>query len=185
MATRRPFPRPQQNFTRINHRIRVPEVRCIDADGTQVGVVPIKDALMRAERQGLDLVEVSPTAKPPVCRIMDFGKYKYDQEKKLKAQKKNTTATKVKELKFHANVDTHDYDTKVRHARDFLESGNRVKCSLFFRGREGAHQELGFEVMNRVLDDLKELCVAEQAPRLMGRSIIMLLTPKPAGKGKG
>ncbi len=162
----------------------MPEVRCIDADGSQIGVVSTRDALIRAEQQGLDLVEVSPTARPPVCRIMDYGKYKYDQEKKLKAQKKNAAATKVKELKFHANVDTHDYETKVRHAREFLESGNRVKCSLFFRGREGAHQELGFDVMNRVLDDLKDLANAEQPPRLMGRSIIMLLTPRTAAKGK-
>lgn len=182
MALRRPPQRPQQSFTRINHRIRVPEVRCIDSDGTQVGIVPTRDALIRAEQQGLDLVEVSPTAKPPVCRIMDYGKFKYDQEKKIKQQKKNSTATKVKELKFHANVDTHDYETKVRHARDFLSEGNRVKCSLFFRGREGAHQELGFEVMNRVLEDLKDLAVAEQPPRLLGRSIIMLLTPKPSVK---
>lgn len=116
---------------------------------------------------------------------MDYGKFKYDQEKKQKTQKKNAAATKVKELKFHANVDTHDYDTKVRHARDFLESGNRVKCSLYFRGREGAHQELGFEVMHRVLEDLKDLCSAEQPPRMMGRSIIMLLTPRPATKTKG
>ncbi len=180
MATRRSFSRPQQSFTRINHRIRVPEVRCIDSDGAQIGVISTRDALLRAEGAGLDLVEVSPTAKPPVCRIMDYGKYKYDQEKKLKAQKKNTAATKVKELKFHANVDTHDYETKVRHARDFLENGFRVKCSLFFRGREGAHQELGFEVIHRVLEDLKDLCVAEQPPRLMGRSIITLLTPRPA-----
>lgn len=131
----------------------------------------------------MDLVEVSPTAKPPVCRIMDYGKYKYDQEKKLKAQKKNTAATKVKELKFHANVDTHDYETKVRHAREFLEHGYRVKCSLFFRGREGAHQELGFEVIHRVLEDLQDIATPEQPPRLLGRSIITLLTPRTS-KGK-
>jgi len=158
-------------------------VRCIDAQGNQIGIVATRDALMRAEKEGLDLVEVSPTAKPPVCRIMDYGKYKYDQEKKLKAQKKHAAATKVKELKFHANVEPHDYETKVRHAREFLEHGNRVKCSLYFRGREGAHQELGFNVMNRVLEDLQDLSVAEQPP-LMGRSIIMLLTPKTPAKGK-
>ena len=182
MATRRSFSRSQKSFTRINHRIRVPEVRCVGPDGSQIGVIPTRDALMQAENAGLDLVEVSPTAKPPVCRIMDYGKYKYDQEKKQKSQKKNAAATKVKELKFHANVEEHDFDTKVRHARDFLEAGNRVKCSLFFRGREGAHQELGFEVMNRVLGDLEDLAVAEQPPRLVGRSIIMLLTPKPSTK---
>jgi len=178
MALRRPPPRAPQNFTRINHRIRVPEVRCVNANGDQVGVLSTREALALAEKQGLDLVEVSPTAKPPVCRIMDYGKFKYDQEKKQKAQKKNASATKVKELKFHANVDEHDYQTKLRHAREFLDHGNRVKCSLFFRGREGAHQELGFEVMNRVVTDLKEIANAEQEPRLMGRSIILLLTPR-------
>lgn len=182
MALRRPPRRPQQSFTRINHRIRVPEVRCVDADGTQVGIISTREALILAERQGLDLVEVSPTAKPPVCRIMDHGKFKYDQEKKQKMQKKNAAATKVKEIKFHANVEEHDFETKVRHGREFLDAGNRVKASLFFRGREGAHQELGFEVMNRVLAELEDVGVAEQPPRLVGRSIIMLLTPKPSTK---
>ncbi len=132
-----------------------------------------------AQRAGLDLVEVAPSANPSVCRIMDYGKYKYDMDKKVKQQKKHQAATKVKEIKFHSNVDVHDYDTKVRHAREFLESGHRVKCSLYFRGREGAHQELGFDVMNRVLEDCKDIGQPEQPPRKMGRSILMLLTPRP------
>lgn len=173
-----------RSFTRVNHRIRVSEVRCVDADGSQLGVISTRDALIRAEQQGMDLVEISPTANPPVCRIMDYGKFKYDQEKKQKQQKKNQTATKVKEIKFHSNVDEHDYQTKLRHTRGFLGEGHRVKCSLFFRGREGAHQELGFEVINRVMNDCADIAQAEQPPKLMGRSIIMLLTPKPAGKGK-
>jgi translation initiation factor IF-3 len=154
----------------------------IDEDGTQLGVVSTRDALARAADRGVDLVEIAPQANPPVCRIMDYGKYRYDQEKKVKQQKKNASATKVKEIKFHANVDVHDFETKVRHASDFIKSGYRVKCSLFFRGREGAHQELGFEVMNRVLENLKDIAQAEAQPKLVGRSIFMLLTPKPAAR---
>lgn len=166
----------------MNHRIRVPEVRCVDADGTQLGVISTRDALIRAERQGLDLVEIAANANPPVCRIMDHGKFKYDQEKKLKDQRKHQTATKVKEIKFHSNIDEHDYQTKLRHTRNFLAEGHRVKCSLFFRGREGAHQELGFEVINRVMNDTADVATPEQLPKLMGRSIFMLLTPKTKGK---
>ncbi len=140
--------------------------------------------MKQAQLAGLDLVEIAPTAKPPVCRIMDYGKYKYDMDKKQKQQKKHQAATKVKELKFHANVDIHDYETKVRHAREFLEEGHRVKCSLYFRGREGAHRELGFDVMNRVIKDCEDLGFPEQPPRMLGRSIIMLMTPKPPEKKK-
>ncbi len=167
---------------RINHRIRIPEVRCIDVNGNQIGVVATREALMLAERAGLDLVEISPTARPPVCRIMDYGKYKYDLEKKAKQAKKHQAATKVKEIKFHPSVDTHDYNTKVRHVREFLEDGHRVKCTIFFRGREGAHRELGFDLIQRVIQDISDLGVVEQAPKQMGRMIMTLLTPKPAGK---
>ena len=157
--------------------IRVPEVRLIDERGEQRGVVETRDALKRARATGLDLVEVSPTAKPPVCRIMDFGKFKYDQDKKTKAAKKNATAGKLKEIKFHANVDVHDYETKLRHAVKFLEAGHKVKFSLFFRGREGAHTELGFELMNRVAKDLKDLGNMEQAPKHVGRNLFMMVSP--------
>jgi translation initiation factor IF-3 len=155
--------------------IRVPEVRCIDQNGEQVGVVETREALALARKSGLDLVEVSPNAKPPVCRIMDYGKYKYDQEKKARQAKKHQSASKLKELKFHANVGEHDYQTKLRHGREFLEAGHKVKFSLYFRGRENAHRELGFELMNRIADDLKDIGTVEQAPRLMGRNLIMLL----------
>jgi len=140
-------------------------------------VVATKDAQRRATSLGLDLVEISPTAKPPVCRIMDNGKFKYDQEKKLREAKKKQTQTKLKEIKFHANVGDHDYDTKLRHATEFLAQGHRVKFSLYFRGRENAHQELGFELMQRVAEDLKEQGTLEQSPRKMGRSIIMMMVP--------
>lgn len=158
--------------------IRVPEVRCIGADGEQVGVISTRDALRKATEAGLDLVEISPNAHPPVCRIMDYGKFKYEVEKKERQAKKHQTQTKVKEIKFHANVGDHDYVTKLRHAGDFLNEGHRVKFSLYFRGRENAHQELGFELMKRVAKDLAETGSLEQDARMMGRNLIMMMVPK-------
>ena len=169
----------------MNNKIRVPEIRCIDAEGQQVGIMSTRDALMMAQKLNLDLVEIAPQAQPPVCRIMDFGKYKYEQEKKEKSAKKHQGSYKVKEVQFHPNVGEHDYQTKVRHCREFLEEGHRVKIALFFRGRESAHQELGFQVINRVMGDVQDICMPEQAPKLMGRAIFMLLTPKPSTKLKG
>lgn len=168
----------EPDSTRINHRIRIPEIRCIDHNGDQLGVMETRKALHRAMDMGLDLVEISPTARPPVCRIMDYGKYKYETEKKKKNSKKNQAAGKLKEVKFHANVDVHDYDTKIRHARDFLEEGHKVKFSLFFRGRENAHQELGYEVMKKAMVDVADIGNEEQRARLVGRSLIMLVSPK-------
>lgn len=161
----------------MNNQIRVPEIRCIDENGEQLGVIPTRKALVLAHEAGLDLVEIAATSKPPVCRIMDHGKFKYEQDKKKKEAKKNQTKTKLKEVKFHVNVGEHDYQTKLRHARDFLEAGNRVKLSLMFRGRENAHRELGFELMQRVIKDLADISTVEQAPRLMGRNIFMMLIP--------
>lgn len=166
----------------MNHFIRVPEIRCVDSNGDQLGVISTGKALGLAQEQGMDLVEISPTAKPPVCRIMDYGKFKYDAEKKKKHNKKNQVAGKLKEIKFHANVEQHDYDTKIRHAREFLDEGHKVKFSLFFRGRENAHQELGFEVMKRAGKDVEDIANAEQSPRLIGRSIIMMVAPKSQKK---
>lgn len=136
------------------------------------------DALRRAQDYGLDLVEVSPTAKPPVCRIMDYGKYKYDQEKRQKEAKKKQVQTKLKEVKFHVNVEQHDYETKMRNLQKFIEHGDRVKVSLMFRGRENAHRELGFEVINRVIQDTVEYTTVDQAPRLQGRFVTAILVPK-------
>jgi translation initiation factor IF-3 len=161
----------------MNNQIRVPEIRCIDENGEQMGVVPTRQALVRAHETGLDLVEINATSNPPVCRIMDLGKFKYEQDKKKKEQKKKQVVVKLKEVKFHVNVGDHDYETKLRHARDFLEEGNRVKISLMFRGRENAHRELGFELMQRIVKDLAEISTVEQAPRLMGRNIFMMLIP--------
>ena len=167
----------------MNMRIRVPEVRLIGPDGQQIGIVPTREALQRAQQVGLDLIEISPNAQPPVCRITDYGKFKYDSEKREKQTRQHQTATKVKEIQFHPNVGDHDYQTKVRHLRDFIEAGHRVKVILFFRGRESAHQEIGFEVMNRIIRDMMDIAQTEQLPRLMGRNILMMLIPRVKGKG--
>ncbi|MGE4489980.1 MAG: translation initiation factor IF-3 [Kiritimatiellales bacterium] len=162
----------------MNNQIRVPEIRCIDENGEQLGVIPTRQALIRAHEAGLDLVEIAATSKPPVCRIMDHGKFKYEQDKKKKEQKKKQSIVKLKEVKFHVNVGDHDYQTKLRHAHDFLNGGDRVKISLMFRGRENAHRELGFELMKRIVADCNEIASVEQAPRLMGRNVFMMLVPK-------
>ena len=149
----------------------------MDYNGDALGIMTTRDALARANEYGLDLVEVSPTAKPPVCRIMDYGKYKYEQEKKKKEQKKNQVQTKLKEVKFHVNVGDHDYETKMRNLKKFIEHGDRVKVSLMFRGRENAHRELGFEVIQRVIKDAAEYSSVDQAPRLQGRFVHAILVP--------
>lgn len=136
---------------------------------------------MLAHQRGLDLVEISPQAQPPVCRVMDYGKFKFDQAKKEKQARKNQSNTKVKEVKFHTNVEDHDYSTKLRHIRDFLEEGHRVKVSLMFRGRENAHQELGYEVVRKVIEDIQDIATADKAPQKMGRFLTVLVVPRPGG----
>jgi translation initiation factor IF-3 len=167
----------------VNHKIRAPKVRCVNANGDMLGVLVTRDALKMAHELGLDLVEVSPNADPPVCRIMDFGKFRYEESIKRKKARKQAHGHSrvVKEVKFHANVAEHDYQTKLNHTREFLGKGHKVKLSLQFRGRENAHRELGFEVMNRAIKDCAEMCNVEMAPRLMGRSLIAMLGVK-AGK---
>jgi len=135
---------------------------------------------MLAQQRGLDLVEISPQAQPPVCRVMDYGKFKFEVAKKEKQAKKNQSNTKVKEVKFHTNVEEHDYNTKLRHIRDFLEEGHRVKVSLMFRGRENAHQELGYEVVKRVVVDVSDIGTSDREPQKLGRFLSVLLNPKPA-----
>jgi len=130
-----------------------------------------------ANKAGLDLVEVSPTAKPPVCRIMDYGKFRYEQSRNQRQSHGKSSRVKLKEVKFHINVEQHDYETKLRQARKFFDKGHRVKFSLFYRGRERAHQELGFQLMERVIADLQDCSQVDQAPRMMGRSVIMQLSP--------
>ena len=141
------------------------------------GVIPTQEALKLAQDQGLDLVEISPNADPPVCKIMDFGKHRYDESvKRKKAKKQSQTHSRaVKEIKFHANVGEHDYETKVNHARKFLEKGHKVKLSLQFRGRENAHREIGFEVISRAIKDLEAVSVVDMAPKLIGRNIVSML----------
>ncbi|HCF93576.1 MAG TPA: translation initiation factor IF-3 [Verrucomicrobia bacterium] len=164
-------------MTRINHRIRVREVRTIDADGKQLGVLPTREALALARKQNLDLVEVAATAKPPVCKIMDYGKFRYEQTKKTKEARKNQTATRVKEIKFHANIDEHDYQTKLKKAQDFLSGAVKVKCNLLLRGRERAHSDIGMALMQRFMNDLTDVAIAEMRPKMIGRSIHMMLGP--------
>jgi translation initiation factor IF-3 len=161
----------------VNHKIRVPEVRLIGANGEPIGIVTTREAMDEARKHEMDLVEIAPAAKPPVCRVMDYGKYKYEQGKKQKASNRSQSQTKMKEIKYHANVGEHDYQTKLRRAREFLEEGHRVKCSLYFRGRENDHREFGFQVFQRVQKDVIDIAEAEQQPRLMGRSLFMLLSP--------
>jgi len=166
---------------RINERIRAREVRVIvAANNQQLGVLRLDEAIRRARSMGLDLVEIAPNAQPPVCRIVDFGKFRYDLSKQEKDKKQATT--KVKEVKFRVNIDEHDYITKVRHAEDFLDKGNKVKVHLQFRGREMAHQELGMNVVKRVREDLVGMAHVDMEPKLVGRAIGMTLSPLPAGK---
>ena len=174
---------PQPPLIRVNHRIRAREVRVINgANGEQLGVLKLPDALRKAEEMGLDLVEVAPNANPPVCRIVDFGKYRYELAKQEKDKK--SSAGKVKEVKFRVNIDNHDYLTKIRHAEEFLDKGNKLKVQLQFRGRQMAHQELGMAVVLRVKEDLATMGHVDMEPKLVGRAINMVMSPLPANKRK-
>ncbi len=155
----------------------------IGSDGQQVGIVPISDALRRAEEAGLDLVEISPNAAPPVCRVMDFGKYQYEESKRKHAAKRKQKQIQIKEVKFRPGTDIGDYQTKLRNLVRFLEEGNKAKITLRFRGRELAHQELGIEMLKRLENDLKDYGVVEQHPRMEGKQMVMVFNPKP-GAGK-
>ncbi|MGI6086802.1 MAG: translation initiation factor IF-3 [Kiritimatiellia bacterium] len=163
---------------RVNHRIRVPQVRCISDTGEQIGVLSTSEALRLAESRGMDLVEISPNAQPPVCRIMNFGKYRYEESRKKKLARKNQSTTVVKEIKFHLNVEEHDYTTKLNRIKDFLQKGQRVKVSLMFRGRENEHRELGYALFERLQNDCEKAGVAESPPKLFGNNLVMLLKPQ-------
>ncbi len=155
-------------------------------DGDQIGIVPTSDALRRAQELDLDLVEVAPQANPPVCRIMDYGKYKYERDIRQKEARKKQSKIEVKEIKFRPKIDPHDYATKKGHVVRFLTAGARVKVTIMFRGREMAHTDLGRKILDRLVEDLKELAVVEAAPKQDGRNMIMVIAPtkKPAGKGE-
>lgn len=162
----------------INWNIKAPEVRVIDSDGKQVGILPLKEAMKIAEEQGLDLVAVSPNSNPPVCRIMNYGKYKYQQNKRLQEARKHQTVIQVKEVKVRPRTEEHDFQFKLRHVKRFLGEGDKVKISMLFRGREIAHPEFGKDLLARFVEELKDLAIVEQAPRLEGRNMVMILSTK-------
>lgn len=182
----RPFPSrssgPPGPYVRINGKIRAREVRVIAGDGKQLGVIPLAEAINMARTQGVDLVEVAANAVPPVCRLVDYGKYRYEQSKKDKEAKKHQHANKVKEIQLSASIDAHDYGVKLSHAIDFACEDMKVKVSLRFRGREMAHTEFGFQVVNRFITDLSPFAHADTAPKLVGRSINLIFTPLPRNK---
>jgi translation initiation factor IF-3 len=177
---RRPHNAPPQRETgpRVNDRIRGGDIRLIGADGENVGVVSPARAMQMAEEAGLDLVEISPNAEPPVCKIMDFGKFKYETQKREAEARKKQHVIEIKEIKFRPGTDTHDYDVKMRSVLKFLEEGDKVKVTLRFRGREMAHQQLGLELLNRVSADVGENGKVESMPRLEGRQMVMMIGPK-------
>jgi translation initiation factor IF-3 len=162
----------------INEAIRAREVRVIGADGEQVGIISIREALQMAQEANLDLVAVAPTAKPPVCRIMDYGKYRYEQSKKDKEARKNQKVISIKEVRLSPTIEEHDFQTKLRHVQKFLEQGDKVKLSIRFRGRAITHSEIGKSVLEKLAEQVKELCVIERAPKMEGRSMLMILAPK-------
>ncbi|MBO1078879.1 translation initiation factor IF-3 [Roseomonas haemaphysalidis] len=169
---------PPRDGPRVNEDIRVPQVRLIDEAGEMIGVMSAREALLRAYDAGMDLLEISPNAVPPVCKITDYGKYKYEQQKKANEARKKQKIVEIKEIKVRPNIDDHDYDVKMRSAKSFLDEGDKVKVTLRFRGREMAHQDLGAKVLERIRTELAELAKVEQMPRLENRQMIMVLAPK-------
>ncbi len=176
---RRPHNAPPTRDTgpRVNDRIRAPEIRLIGPEGENIGVVSPEKAMEIAEEAELDLVEISPNATPPVCKIMDYGKYKYEQQKRESEARKKQKVIEVKEVKFRPNTDTHDYDVKMRNVTRFLENGDKVKVTLRFRGREMAHQQLGRDLLQRVAGDVEGLGKIENMPKMEGRQMIMIIAP--------
>ncbi len=175
---------PERDSTRINERIRVNEVRLIDENGEQVGVLKTSDALARAQEQGLDLVEVAADARPPVTRILDYSKYKYEQEQKAKQARKHQQQTNVREIKLRPKIAQHDYETKTGHIERFLRQQDKVKVTIMFRGRENSHPERGRALLKRVAEDLGEIAEVEQAPMQEGRNMHMLVAPTRAASAE-
>ena len=163
---------------RVNDMIRVREVRLIGADGAQLGVVPTEEALSSARQTGMDLVEVSPMARPPVCKLLDYGKFKFEQEKRIRESKKRQRLTKLKEIRMQPKIDSHDLDFKSRHIKTFLDQGNKVKVTVRFRGRELAHTEIGRAVLDRVVERTREYAVMTRSAQMEGRFMSMVLSPK-------
>ena len=169
-------------MTRVNDRIRAPKVRVVLFNGDQLGVMSSREALEKAKMIGLDLVEIAPNADPPVCRIVDYGKYKYEQSKLKKVKSKSST--RMKEVKFRVGTGQHDYNIKMGRAEGFLDTGHKVRMVLQFRGRENAHKEIGFVMMTRIIEDLKQIAHVDQEPRLNGRAVGMTLSPLPQHQRK-
>ncbi len=162
---------------RVNQEIRVKEVRLIDENGENKGIVPVKEALLLADEAGLDLIEISPQAVPPVCKIMDYGKYKYEQQKKKNEARKNQKIVNIKELKLRPMIDVHDYEVKVKQAKKFLSQGDKVKFTIRFKGREMSANDMGRKVLDNLVDDLENICKVESEPKLEGRQMMMVVAP--------
>jgi translation initiation factor IF-3 len=173
---RQPISKEQR--VRVNRQIRISPVRVIGAEGEQLGILAVEDALARAEQEGLDLVEVAPTARPPVVRIMDYGKYKYEEARKARQARKKQHHIQVKEVKFRPGIEAHDFEFKVRHAFKFLEEGDKVKVTMMFRGRQMAHPEIGREVLMRVAEALQDIGKVESQPMMEARTMTMIIAPK-------
>ena len=169
---------PTRDGPRVNEEIRSPQVRLIDQDGEMQGVMSAREALIRAYDVGLDLLEISPNAVPPVVKILDYGKYKYEQQKKANEARKRQKVVEIKEIKVRPNIDDHDYEVKMRQMKGFIEEGDKVKVTLRFRGREMAHQDLGVKVLERIRTEMAEATKVESMPRLENRQMIMVLAPK-------
>ncbi len=159
--------------------IRIPEVRVIDSEGEQIGVMKTREALDLAYSKGLDLVEISPTARPPVCKILDFGRYKYELQKKEKEKRKKSQAVVMKEMQYRPKIEEHDYQFKTRHVIDFLKNGHKVKLMVRFRGREMAHQEFGRKILDQLVEELNELATVEVPPKMEGNTMSMVVNPRP------
>ncbi len=169
---------PNRDGPRVNEDIRVPQVRLIDQDGEMLGVMTARDAIQRAYSVGLDLLEISPNADPPVCKILDFGKFKYEQQKKKNEAKKRQKVIEIKEIKVRPNIDENDYQVKLRAMKSFIEEGDKVKVTLRFRGREMAHQDIGVKVLERIRGDMDFATKVEQMPKMENRQMVMVLTAK-------
>ena len=168
----------KQQEARVNERIRVPQVRVIGDDGEQIGIITTREALLMAQAKGLDLVEVAATSRPPVCRIMDYGKFKYEQNLRARKARKNQHQMQLKEVKMRPKIEDHDYNFKLKHARTFLDERDKVKFTVTFRGREMAHQELGYKIIEAIMTDLADVAVVETPPRTEGRTLSMVMAPK-------
>ncbi|MEW5844480.1 MAG: translation initiation factor IF-3 [Bacteroidota bacterium] len=169
---------------RVNQEIRIPEVRLIGPNGEQLGVVSVKEALKKAEEAQMDLVEIAPQATPPVCKVIDYGKFAYEQQKREKLQKKKQQVSVLKEIRLHPNTDTHDFDFKARHAVNFIEDGDKVKVSVIFKGRELAYTEIGEALLRRFIERLEDVAKVEQEPKFEGRAMHTILAPQKGKKKK-